>query len=201
MSRRAGRAYTYYCNNDRCSARASVTLELLDAYVERIALAELDRLRVSSTPGRDVERARRALEKAEAELEAFAATDVAALGAKLWEQQARKRRDAVAEAQAALAQAMAASPALGLARGGSQVWETLNAHERNLLLRGLLSAVVVRRAGGRGARARLQDRVRVLAFGHPQDFPVPRGNLPAEVVSVDLDDLHGEAVLGMPLSE
>jgi site-specific DNA recombinase len=182
MSRRAGRAHTYYCNiAGRCPQPASVTVALADDYVERVALPELERLRVSSTPGRELDQARRAVERAEAELAAFVKVDLAALGATLYEQQARKRRDAVGEAQAALADALATGPARALAGRGSEVWETLDAHERNLLLRGLLSAVVVRRAGGRGARGRLADRLRVLAYGHRQRFPVPRGNLPADV--------------------
>jgi hypothetical protein len=56
-----------------------------------------------------------------------------------------------------------AEPALTGPTGGVEVWATLDAHERNTLLGGLLRAVIVARAGGRGARTTLADRVRVLA--------------------------------------
>lgn len=50
---------------------------------------------------------------------------------------------------------LACEPAIGGASGGAEVWATLEGCDRNTMLRGLLRAVVVACAGGRGSRTPL----------------------------------------------
>jgi DNA invertase Pin-like site-specific DNA recombinase len=205
MSRRSGRQTTYYCNlatTGRCGSPASVSMATLDAYVERVALAELDKLAVSTTPGRNVEQAGARLDTAERELAAYLeAVSAADVGAEAFATAARARREQVEAAKQALRAELARQPAAAIDGTGADVWGTLDAHERNALLRGLLAAVVVRRAGGRGARVPLEDRVRVLAFGTELAVPVRCGNEPAAVVPIPLPDLDADGVLRAPLGE
>jgi DNA invertase Pin-like site-specific DNA recombinase len=205
MSRRSGRQYTYSCNlgaRGACDQWASVGMAKLDAYVERIALAELDRLSVTMSAGQGVEKARAALESAKLERDTFLdAMDAAGMGVEKAADHIRSRQERVEKAQEQLRAELARRPVMPLAGTGAEVWESLDAHERNTLLRGLLAAVVVRRAGGRGARARLEDRVRVIAFGADLAVPERNGSEPAGVVPIRFEDLDPDGVLGVLLGE
>ena len=205
MSRRSGRKITYGCNlanTGRCTEWASVSMDALDRCVERIAMAELERLSVSASAGRGAERARVEFDQAERELAAYLeAVSAADVGIEAFAAGARSRRDRVDAARAELRRELARRPMLPATGSGADVWETLNGHERNTLLRGLLAAVVVRRAGGRGARMPLADRVRVIAFGTDLRLPVRRGNEPAEIIPIPLPDLDAPGVLRPPFSE
>jgi hypothetical protein len=53
-----------------------------------------------------------------------------------------------------------------------------------------------RRAGGRGARVPIEDRVRVLAYG--ADVPGGRGGDARGIVPIPLDDIDNERVLSIP---
>ena len=205
MSRRAGRQYTYSCNlasSGRCEEWASVSVAKLDAHVERIALAELEHLSVSATPGRGVESARAAHETAKRELAAYLdAVSADDVGAEAFRDGARSRSERVEGTGVTLRAELARRPAAAMMGSGAVVWEALDAHERNTLLRGLLAAVVVKRAGGRGARVPLADRVRVLAFGAKIKVPERHGSGPADFVPIPLPDIDAPGVLRPPVGE
>jgi len=200
MSRRAGRQYTYSCNlgaRGCCNEWASVGMAKLDAYVERIALAELDKLSVSATPGQGVERARAELDSAKLGLSTYLdMVNAAEIGVEAASAGARSRQERIEKAQAQLRAELARSPAMPLMGTGAEVWESLDAHERNTLLRGLIAHVVVKRSGGRGSRTPLADRVRVLAFGADVAGPERHGSDPADVLPIPLPDLDADGVLG-----
>ena len=185
-----------------CPAPAAVTVALLDAYVEQIALAELKRLSVTASEGGGLERTRADLSAAERELGTYlAAVSAADVGAEAFADGARARREAVDRARDALRGELARQPVIPGVRSGAEVWATLGGHERNLLLRGLLAAVVVRRAGGRGARVPLEGRVRVLAHGAEIVLPTGRGGQAAGLVRLEFPDLDHPDVLRPPSSE
>lgn len=72
MSRQSAARVVYGCavrhSGERCPSPASVTATLLEAHVEQVALAELERLRVSAGHGHRLERAMQRVTDAEAEL-------------------------------------------------------------------------------------------------------------------------------------
>jgi hypothetical protein len=66
----------------------------------------------------------------------------------------------------------------------------------------LLRAVIVARAGGRGARTPLAERVRVLAYDADIDLPADgRSAQPIGIRPIRLPDLDDPRVLGMPGSD
>lgn len=200
----AVRAYTCAVRHSgaRCPEPAAVTLALLDAHVERIALAELQRVAVTASDGKGVERARAALRTAESELAAYlSAVSAADVGAEAFGAGARQRREAVDAARDALRDALAINPAVPMVASGADAWADLNAHERNTVLRGLLRAVVVKRGGGRGSRTPLHERVRVIAHGASLALPVRRGGEASGIAPIALPDLDDPRVLRMPSGE
>jgi DNA invertase Pin-like site-specific DNA recombinase len=200
MPRARGRSETYRCptyhSGEHCPAPAQVTVGLLDAYVEEIALAELEQLAVTARDGRDADRARLALEQAEQELATYLdAVSAADLGAEAFAAGARKRSEAAERLREDLRAELARRPAIPMVGTGAEVWGSLDAQERNTVLRGLLAAVVVRRAGGRGARVALADRVRVFKFGADIDLPPRGGGKAGGIVPIALPDLDDPRVL------
>jgi hypothetical protein len=149
-------------------------------------------------------RAQAEVDRAQAELDAYveaiSATDV---GVETFAAGARRRRTELERAREALRAQLACEPAIGLPTGGAEVWATLGAHERNTLLRGLLRAVIVARAGGRGARTPLEDRVRVLAYHAELELPGRDGGaeVPLGIRRIALPDLDDPGVLRMPVGE
>lgn len=200
MSRSRAKVLVYSCqvnhSGERCPAPATVTARLLDEHVERLAVAELAGLEVAAAAGVDVEGARRDLDAAEIELAAYVRmTSAAGLGEAAFVEGARQRQRAVDGARGGLRDELARRPLAPVLRGGVQAYESLSVHGRNRVLRGLLSCVVVARAGGRGARVRLADRVRVLVAGADVGLPVRGGGVASGVVSIDLAGLDGPDVL------
>jgi DNA invertase Pin-like site-specific DNA recombinase len=176
-------------SEQRCPEPAVVTAKLLDDHVEAIAIAELQRLTVTAAEGRGVERARARVLAAERELAAFLeGVNAAGLPTESFADQARQRQEAVERARDELDAQLAMRPAIPVRGTGADAWERLNGHQRNALLRALLSAVVVKRAGGRGARTPLADRVRVLAHGAPIRLPERRGGEAMGIVPIPLPD-------------
>lgn len=170
MTRKRTASVVYGCDGrhsgGKCPAPASITASLVEAHVERIALRELRRLSVTGTEGRGAERAQARVEEAEAELGALLKTVTAAgLEARDFAGELRDRKAAIDDAKAELRAELARAPVMPLAGSGAEVWDSLDGHERNQLLRGLLSRVMVKRAGGRGARVPIEDRVTVFAYG------------------------------------
>jgi DNA invertase Pin-like site-specific DNA recombinase len=201
MTRANTKRLVYVCpvnhSGERCPAPAAITTALLDAHVEGIALAELERLRVSATDGRGLERAEAAVAAAGAELAALLTTVKAAdLEERDYADELRSRKAAVEAARAELRAERGRRPALPVPGTGAEVWETRDAHQRNELLRALLGAVVVARGGGRGSRTPLHERVRVLKFGAEIDLPQRRGGEASGVVPIVLPDLDDPRVLG-----
>jgi site-specific DNA recombinase len=186
----------------RCPEPAAVTVAVLDAHVERIALAELEQLAVTATDGTGIEQARSKLAAAERELTAYLESISAAdVGTEAFAAGARSRRDAVDAAHDQLQGELARRPAIPLTGTGGDAWQRLDGYERNALLRALLSAVVVKRAGGRGARVTLGDRVRVLAHGAPIRLPTRRGGEAMGIAPIPLPNADDPGVLGLPTGE
>jgi DNA invertase Pin-like site-specific DNA recombinase len=193
---------TYMCptyhSGERCPRPAAATVALLDAHVERMALAELVRLSVTAREGNTAERAQAAVEAAERELAAFLgaarATDPG-FGAAV-----EDRRVAVESARGLLRAELAKSAVIPDYTTGADAWHTLDERERNQLLRGLLAAVVVAPAG-RGSRTPLSDRVRVLRFGADVKLPQRRGREAYGLVPIALPDVDNPDVLRVPAGE
>lgn len=184
-----------------CPRPAAVTLALLDAHVEPIALAELARLQVSASEGQQVERAHEALAVAERELAAYmSAVSADDVGQDAFRTAALERHERIDGAREQLRLALASQPMLPKTGSGTDVWEELDAHERNSLLRALLGAVVVE-PSGRGRRVPLEHRVRVLAHGADLVVPKRRGGEASGIVPIPLPDVDDPAVLRVPLVE
>jgi site-specific DNA recombinase len=184
-----------------CPAPVAVACERLDGYVEPIAVAELARLKVTASEGDRVARAQDALDRAEQELAAYLeAISVEDVGAEAFGAGARTRRAGVDDARAALRDELARRPAMPNVGSGPEVWERLNARERNDLLRALLAAVIVRPAG-RGRKLPMGERCRVLAAGAELTLPTRNGDEGFGIVPIPFEDLDAEHVLGMPTGE
>ncbi len=198
------RAYTCQANHSgaKCPAPAAVAAGKLDAYVEQIAVAELERLAVIASAERRVESARTDLARADADLRAYlTAISPLDVGEDAFAEGARGRRDAVDAARRRLGGELARAPQVPGIESGGDAWGILDGHARNALLRSLLAAVVVRRAGGRGVLIPLAERVRVLAFGAEVRLPRRTGHEGAGIVPIPFPPLDHESVLREPGSE
>lgn len=206
MSRAKTKVEVYVCHGHssagRCTDRAAVTLRRLDEHVERIALAELARLQARPVDDRaGLDAARAELVAAERELEEFlAAVSAAGLGAAEFAKAATLRRERVDDARDGLARLARRDSAL-VDGDPVKLWEALGVEQRNRLLRGLLEAVLVRRAGGRGRVVPLDDRVRVIAAGAGLVGPTLRGGVARPITPVVLPDVDDPAVLRVDLGE
>jgi DNA invertase Pin-like site-specific DNA recombinase len=202
MTRKTAATVLYACRAthgaEHCPAPAAIYQETLDQYVTPIALAELDRLRVSSSDGRSVQDAEAGVEAAERELGALLKTVTAAgLDERDFAGELRERKAAIEEARERLRVERARRPGLSLSGArGSKVWKSLNGAERNMLLRGLLKAVVVQRAG-KGRRVPIEDRVRVLRLDAELELlETRRGEKAAGIVPIALPAADDPGVLG-----
>lgn len=186
----------------RCPGPAGVSAPRLEEHVTTVALHELDRLRVESAEAdTGATRARDRLAAAERELAAYVgAVTVEDVGADVFAAGARARRRAVDEAREQLRRRIGVRAVVPVFDSPREVWGGLDAHGRNALLRALLEAVVVRRAG-RGVRVALADRVRVVAFGAGLDLVARRAGVAAGVRPLPFDDIDGEHCLGVPGGE
>jgi DNA invertase Pin-like site-specific DNA recombinase len=194
----------YTCHADHsgggCPAPAAVMMGRLDGYVEPIALAELARLQITACEGDRVERARAKVTAAERELEVYlVAVNAAEVGADAFAAGARERRAKLEGATGEMRTELARVPAMPKVGTGAEVWDELDAHERNALLRSLLAAVVVRPTGRRVVP--VVDRVRVLAYGADLDLPRKGGHEPGGIVPIPFEDLNGVGVLTVAASK
>jgi DNA invertase Pin-like site-specific DNA recombinase len=207
MSRGRTARVVYTCHGrssaGRCPAPAAVTAELLDRHVEAIVLHEIARLSVQAGEGEGhLAQAREAVAVAERELAAYlAAVSAADVGAEAFAEGARDRRARLDEAEVELRRRVAVRPVLGDLQDGLAAWEAVDGHGRNALLRALLEMVVVRRAGGRGGRVPLEDRVRVLPRGAGWVAPSKNSSDAVGVVRLPFPDGDDERVLRMPGGE
>lgn len=184
----------------RCPRPAAITVGSLEQHVTEIALAEVDRISLSSGHADNgAAAARERLLAAEAELAGFVqAVSVEDVGAEVFADGARVRRQAVDDARADLRRSMAVRPIVPVFESGADAWEALDDHGRNQLLRALLEVVVVRDAGGRGRRVPVGDRVRVIARGAALDLVERRAGRAAGIRPLPFPDLGDEHVLGIP---
>lgn len=196
------RSVVYACQRSSsagpCPAPAAITLRLLDQHVEAIALAELAALRASATlPDAEIDAMRARLRATEQELSAYLqAVSVSDVGAEAFAEGARTRRAAVEDAQARLRAVLEQSPARVDGDPVAQ-WTKLDGSQRNRLLRGLLEAVIVARAGGRGRIVPIATRVRVLRHGAGVIARYAGDGTTYGIRPVDIADLDGPDVLGM----
>jgi DNA invertase Pin-like site-specific DNA recombinase len=206
MSRGRTKAEVYACHGrmsaGRCPAPAAVTLRLLDDHVTGIARAQLARL--AGTPVDDqalVDEARAVVAEAERELEAFlAGVSAAGISPDDYAAAARERRRAVEAARERLGE-LARRQTPVVSGDPVELWERLDVEQRNRLLRGLVEAVVVRRAGGRGHVVPVADRVRVIAFGAGLVEATRRGGAARPIRPIVLPDVDDPAVLRVDLAE
>lgn len=187
----------------RCPAPASITARVLEQHVTAIALAELDRVALTaSDTATGADNARERLQVAETELVGYlAAVSVNDVGVEAFGAGARVRREAVEDARDELQRRAAVRPVAPRFDWGREAWDALDAHERNTVLRALLEVVIVRRAGGRGARVPIGDRVRVIAHGAGLDLVERRAGAAAGIRPLPFPDFGGEHVLGVAVVE
>lgn len=199
MSRRMTKVIVYACPRNHsagpCPAPATITAKLLDEHVERIALVELDRL-ADAPAAREsgVPEARAAVAAAERELAAYlqaiSADDV---GAQAFAAGARERRQRIDIAREQLMDVMRAAPE-PIPAQVTDDWPVMSVSQRNRLLRGLIEAVLVARAGGRGRIVPIDSRVRVLRHGvglTPGPYRGGGAALPVSPIELpDADDMH-----------
>ena len=200
MSRKRTANVVYACparhSGERCPGPASITTALIDAHVGTIALRELERLSVTAKDSRGAEQAQATLADAERERDAYlSGVKAAGLAVETFAAGARERQAAVDVAREALRAELSRRAVVPDMGTGADAWEVLDSHERNQLLRSLLSVVVVARAGGRGSRTPLEDRVRVLAFGADVLLPERSGGEASGIVPIPLPDVDGPGVL------
>jgi site-specific DNA recombinase len=174
MTRRRTASVVYACpvhhSGGRCEAPASVSCHLIDALIEPHGQRIMAQLEAQRT-GLDVDALRNAAEDADAETAAFIAHTSARTAG--YSEGLRVRENGAAAAwdtyRSALAQAGAITD--------GHTWESMDTARRNALLRGAGLVVVVRRAGGRGSRTPLEDRV---WFGTHGDGPPVFGEVGAQ---------------------
>jgi hypothetical protein len=172
----------------------------VEEHVERLALAELRRLQVEVAETDGVAEAQVAVASAERELDAYLdAVKAADVGAEAFAAGAKKRRAAIEAAKDVLYAEIGRRPGNPALESGADAWQALNVHERNMLLRSLLAAVIVRPAG-KGRRVPVEDRVRVVVYGTELPLLANRGHLASGIVPIfpDADDV---GVLGVPPTE
>jgi len=181
----------YACPKTRgkvpCPAPSTILAGRVEKIVSAVARAELSKLDVrSKRVGRSEADIEQKLIDAEQELAAFlSAVSAKDVGEVAFRAGARERREIVERARSDLAAASVVTPLAGITGTAADAWDRWDTHKRNLVLRGLLSCVVVRRTDGRQVPA--IERVRVYPAGSITDFsrPLPFG------------DGHNELTLGI----
>lgn len=196
---RKGVHWNYACHRNhsagRCPGSASIALARVDSHVEEIALQELAKLATrASHVGTELEKARAALAAAERELAAYLeGVEAAGLAPEQWAAGARRRREAVDQAQATVDRLRERGRAV-VDGDPVAVWLRWDAKRRNHVLGGLLEAVIVRPAG-RGRLVPVEDRVRVVANGTGIWSPYQGGGVARPVEPVLWPDLDSPVVL------
>jgi DNA invertase Pin-like site-specific DNA recombinase len=191
------RVVTYNCHGRMaggpCRAPASIVARNVDDYVERLALQRLVELHAAAVEEHGLE----------TELETFLlAVSAADVGATAFGAAVRARKQRLEDKRAELSALLARGSHMP-AGDPLSFWPMLNADHRNRVLRSLLEAVLVRRAGGAGARMALAERVRVVRYGSGLVDAIAsvRGDVarPCEPIAFPASD--DPAVLREPLAE
>jgi DNA invertase Pin-like site-specific DNA recombinase len=187
MSRKTTKQVLYGCavhhSGGRCPKPANITTANVDAYIERIALAELDRLAVTSSEGHGVQRAEAAVADIQRRIKtAYKLAVAAGLDDTDTADELRELKAQEQDALETLRIERAREPSIPIrGKTGADVWGDCDATQRNVLLRSLLKAVIVAPAG-RGKRVPITDRVRVIA--HDADFELPNGNTAEKAIGI-----------------
>lgn len=155
----SARRSTYSCrvlhSGGACPQPAAISQHLANNHVEAFVRELLDGITLQGTPATSQHAAE--LAEATAELDAWAHVSVADLGPDAYRAGALVRRERVRAAE----QAMRAHGARTTITGALQAWDSLTIVERQHVLRGLLSRVVVRKAG-RGGRPDPAGRIVIV---------------------------------------
>jgi DNA invertase Pin-like site-specific DNA recombinase len=179
LDRKTGeRVPIYYCvgryAKGLCPARASAGAARIDSYVEeqvlRLLRAEGGFVAGAVAASADLEHARRAVAQAEHELDLYLAEPLllSTLGRDKFIEGAQARRQALEEALAELEQLRAKSHLSEELVSGDLLaaWPDLSVQEKRQLLRGLLEAVILTRAGARGRAAKpIAQRTQIILRG------------------------------------
>lgn len=181
-----------------CPAPAGVTAPTLEEYVEAQARAAIASLQFQTARRSDEgERLRAELATAESELAAYLeATSAAGLGVEQFIEGSRSRADRISAARNALDSHYTLAPLGGLFDSGEDFWDSLNVHEKNKLLRGLLDAVVVAPTG-RGSKAAVAERVRLFAHGSLGDLTYRGGGKPLPIAALPFPGRDDERLIGV----
>lgn len=202
MSRSGGRSVMYACRREhsagQCPAPAAITAVRLEEHVEQIALARLIGLQATAvvdTSGLD--RARAGRVQAERELAAYLeAVSAADVGADAFAAGARVRREAVEQAEREETDALRVRAPV-IPPNIETEYARMSVGERHGLLRRLIEAVLVERAG-RGRVVPVGDRVRVLRAGAGVVHgPYRGGGKALSLVRIDLPAGDDPRVLGV----
>jgi DNA invertase Pin-like site-specific DNA recombinase len=202
---RAGRHKTaaYRCQGRSsagpCPAPAGITRSRIDELLTALGRQAIEDLRVRAREGhRDLDNARAASEKADRELTGYLeAVSIEDVGAEAFAAGARARRKAADVARAVLERQLALRPPVP---DYGDAWEAMSGHERNVFLRGLLAAVVVRRVG-RGRNVPVTERVRLVPAGAGFDLVRRHAGQPGGINPIRFDDLDRDHVIRVPGSE
>lgn len=174
MSRARTANVVYTCNvyhsGGRCAAPASVSCHLIDPLGNHYGQEFMAQVRSERT-AQDVDALRIAADDADAETAAFIANTSARTPG--YSEGLRQREEIAAAAWNSYRSALARAGAMA----DGHTWETMDTARRNALLRGAGLVVYVRRAGGRGSRMPLADRVWI---GTDSDGPPVFGEVRAQ---------------------
>lgn len=172
----------------RCEAPASIAQPKLDAYVERLALEQIEALSITARQRSEaVESALTELCAAEAELDAYQTlTRVTDIGADRFGAGMRTRVEAVERGRAQVVDARLAAGTVPAPLALRELWPDLSIAERGQILRGAVGVVWVR--PGRGPAS---ERARVVAAGFEPPRPTRRERLELRALAWD-SDLPGE---------
>lgn len=163
-----------YKAGGKCAAPAHIAQPKLDAYVERLALEQIDALSITARERTEaVESAVTELQAAEAEFDAFqTVTRVTEVGPERFGAGMRARILAVERARGRVADARLAAGPVPAPLALRELWPDLSIAERGHVLRGAVGVVWVR--PGRGPAS---ERARVIAAGFEPPKPVRRNRL------------------------
>lgn len=186
-----------YHSGKSCPKPTAISCRRVDPYVEAVALAQLERMRVAASSASGTGEAQQEVAAAEAELSTYLeAVDAAGIGAPDAAAGMRSRRDRLEGAREKLRKALAQTPSLPAIEAGSEIWPDLNPSEQNELLRSLLAAVGVRPVGP-GKKVAVEDRVRVWRYGADLARPGGRTGTAGGLVPLPWPDIDGVDVLGV----
>jgi DNA invertase Pin-like site-specific DNA recombinase len=179
-----------------CPAAANIQAKLIEPYVEKVVLGNVDALTYSSAERTDrITEAESQLAAAEVELDSYQRVmRVSELGDEAFAAGMTERAQAVATARVALANARLVSMPVPGDGTLAKLWPELSIVERRHVLRGTLGVIWVKRG-----RAPVDERVAIITAGfEPSDLPIPGGwRRRSDTSSVEgIHDLEG--ALRMP---